>query len=559
MTTTKFPCVPSARKRAARCIWIANFAAMWLAVHGVCPAGQGGCPAGQEAFLAGTGTGAEAGAEAGAEQAGEKQPAVSRLWGKQGELWSPQSRLPDFSFAGYRWGQEKYRIPRESISVKDFGAAGDGKTDDTAAFQRAIAAGRGKLILIPAGRYILNGLLKIDSSNTVLRGDGSSRTTLVFQTPGDKLDPRPAKTDGNQPTTNWSWAGGLISIGGPAPRSQAAAKVRAPASRGATELVLESAPFQPGEEVLLVLSDDESKSLLEYLYRGQTGDISGLNRWRVMQVFRITQVKGNTIFLNRPLRFDVRPQWRPTLERFRPAVTDAGIEGICFDFPVMRYEGHFREVGYNPVEITRWAAHCWLRDLLIRNADSGPYVSGFFCTVEDIRLEADPQRLSPQGYSGHHGISLYGNDCLCQDFSIQTRFIHDLTVQSAIGCVFSRGKAIDLNMDHHRWAPYENLFTDIDAGKGTRLFASSGGGMRGNHSAAGATFWNIRAQRAAAWPKWGVDAINIVAVPIIAADKPAGPLPEPTASQGRWLEPIEPGKIEPANLYEAMKARRSRR
>ena len=559
MTTTKFPCVPSARRRAARCMWIANFAAMWLAVHGVCLAGQGGCPAGQEAFLAGTGTGAEAGAEAGAEQAGEKQPAVSRLWGKQGELWSPQSRLPDFSFAGYRWGQEKYRIPRESISVKDFGAAGDGKTDDTAAFQRAIAAGRGKLILIPAGRYILNGLLKIDSSNTVLRGDGSSRTTLVFQTPGDKLDPRPAKTDGNQPTTNWSWAGGLISIGGPAPRSQAAAKVRAPASRGATELVLESAPFQPGEEVLLVLSDDESKSLLEYLYRGQTGDISGLNRWRVMQVFRITQVKGNTIFLNRPLRFDVRPQWRPTLERFRPAVTDAGIEGICFDFPVMRYEGHFREVGYNPVEITRWAAHCWLRDLLIRNADSGPYVSGFFCTVEDIRLEADPQRLSPQGYSGHHGISLYGNDCLCQDFSIQTRFIHDLTVQSAIGCVFSRGKAIDLNMDHHRWAPYENLFTDIDAGKGTRLFASSGGGMRGNHSAAGATFWNIRAQRAAAWPKWGVDAINIVAVPIIAADKPAGPLPEPTASQGRWLEPIEPGKIEPANLYEAMKARRSRR
>ncbi len=492
----------------------------------------------------------------GAEDASDSRPRVSRLWGKQGELWSPESRLPDFSFAGYRWGQEDYRIPRESISVKDFGAKGDGKTDDTGAFRRAIDAGKGKLILIPEGRYILNGLLKIDASGTVLRGAGSSRSVLVFQTPGDKLDPRPAKTDGNQPTTNWSWAGGLISIGGPAPRSQDLVKVVAPAHRGGTELLLQTVPYRPGDEVLLVLNDDQSKSLLEYLYRGQTGDISGLNRWRVMQVFRITKIKGNTIALNRPLRFDVRPQWRPTVERFRPAVTDVGIEALCFDFPVTRYEGHFREVGYNPVEVTRWAAHCWLRDLVVRNADSGPYVSGFFCTVENIRLEADPQRLSTQGYSGHHGISLYGNDCLCQDFSLHTRFIHDLTVQSAVGCVFSRGRAVDLNMDHHRWAPYENLFTDIDAGKGTRLFASSGGGMRGNHSAAGTTFWNIRAQRSVPWPKGFVDAINIVAVPIADAEKIADRLPEPTAFQGRWLEPIAPGKIEPANLYEAMKARR---
>lgn len=55
----------------------------------------------------------------------------SRLWGKAGEAWTPQSRLPDFSFAGYRRGEKQ--IPRRAVdvSVKDFGAKGDGQTDDT--------------------------------------------------------------------------------------------------------------------------------------------------------------------------------------------------------------------------------------------------------------------------------------------------------------------------------------------------------------------------------------------------------------------------------------------
>ena len=104
-------------------------------------------------------------------------------------------------------------------------------------------------------------------------------------------------------------------------------------------------------------------------------------------------------------------------------------------------------------------------------------------------------------------------------------------------------------MDHHRWAPYENLYTDIDAGLGRRLFASSGGLNRGNHTAAGATFWNIRAKRPTGWPNsLGNDAINVIAIPtngtsILEAD-------------GRWFETIPPGQVQPANLYRAMLERR---
>jgi polygalacturonase len=80
---------------------------------------------------------------------------VSSLWGRTGEKWTPQSRLPDFSFAGYRRGEEPFRIPAQSISVASFGAKGDGRTDDTKAFQQAIADGSGKVVLIPPGRFVL--------------------------------------------------------------------------------------------------------------------------------------------------------------------------------------------------------------------------------------------------------------------------------------------------------------------------------------------------------------------------------------------------------------------
>ena len=485
-------------------------------------------------------------------------PRTSKLWGRQGELWSPESRLPDFSLAGYRRGEEPYRVPKESISVKDFGAVGDGRTDDTAAFRRAFEAGGGKRIVVPPGRYVLTDILRMRASNTVLRGAGPGRTVLIFSKPGIEIEPRISKTDGGQPTSNWSWAGGMIVVGGPMPRSEGEVKVVGAAKRGQMQLALEANSFRPGEEVMLALHDDDEKSLVKYLYCDQTGDISGLNRWRVVQVFRVTGIKGNAISLDRPLRFDVRAAWKPTVERFRPSVTDVGIESLSFEFPLRPYEGHFKEVGFNPVEIARGAAHCWLREIVVRNADSGPYVFGSFCTVENIRLQADEARLSKHGHAGHHGISLQGNDLLCRDFTIETRFIHDLTVQSSIGCVFARGKAVDLCMDHHRWASYENLFTDIDAGKGTRLFASSGGGNRGNHSGAGATFWNIRAEKPSRFPNWGIDAITIVALPITGGDSIAAALPSPTSQKGRWLELIPPGEVEPRNLYDAMKARRAK-
>jgi len=55
----------------------------------------------------------------------------SKLWGRNGELWSPTSRLPDRSYAGYSRGEHALRALKADVSVKQFGAIGDGEADDT--------------------------------------------------------------------------------------------------------------------------------------------------------------------------------------------------------------------------------------------------------------------------------------------------------------------------------------------------------------------------------------------------------------------------------------------
>ncbi len=59
---------------------------------------------------------------------------------------------------------------QESVSVKDFGAVGDGVTDDTAAIQAAITAANA--VYFPAGTYLTN-VVTLDA-NTMLHGDGAS-------------------------------------------------------------------------------------------------------------------------------------------------------------------------------------------------------------------------------------------------------------------------------------------------------------------------------------------------------------------------------------------------
>lgn len=66
---------------------------------------------------------------------------------------------------------------QDVVSVKDFGAVGDGVTNDTTAIQAAINAAAGRAIYFPSGIYLINAALTV-AVPCVLFGDGPAKTVV---------------------------------------------------------------------------------------------------------------------------------------------------------------------------------------------------------------------------------------------------------------------------------------------------------------------------------------------------------------------------------------------
>ena len=105
--------------------------------------------------------------------------------------WTPglpdgQGRyLPDFSYAGYKNGEQELPTAPGGplLSVLAYGADPTARKDSTAAIQAAIdAAGAagGGVVLLPAGRYLCDGVLTVDRSGVVVRGAGPEETLVYF-------------------------------------------------------------------------------------------------------------------------------------------------------------------------------------------------------------------------------------------------------------------------------------------------------------------------------------------------------------------------------------------
>ena len=94
--------------------------------------------------------------------------------------------LHDFSYAGYRNGEAPLPdvLPGPVIDVvAELGADSRGRADATAAIQAAVdrvCELKGGTVLLPAGLYRCDGVIRAGASGVVIRGEGPERTRVFF-------------------------------------------------------------------------------------------------------------------------------------------------------------------------------------------------------------------------------------------------------------------------------------------------------------------------------------------------------------------------------------------
>lgn len=369
--------------------------------------------------------------------------ARSLLWGKSGESWKENQPLRGFSHAGYRGSDVPIPAFTNVVNVRDYGAQGDGKADDSAALEKAIAAcPRNAKVLLPAGDYLITRRVVITNSNLVIAGAGKDRTRLVLPGSLVELYPRPSKTTSNRPTSEWSWSGGFIE-------------------------------FNRGQEV--------------------------------------------------------------------------GIEDLTFSFPEMPYVGHFQERGANGVDFQQ-CENAWARRLSFINADSGIFVSDSrHVTVRRIEFSAYPGRVTKgsQGMAGHHALDfrLGSSLCLADKIKFKVQFYHELGIEhGAHANVYSECVGPDVALDHHQTNVFGNLWTEINVGKGDRIWQNNSHG-----STMDEVYWNIRAAKPVRYPEAKLKNI-VVGV--------SGTEAEVHNTNAPWVEVIRPEDITPANIFKAQLEKR---
>jgi len=118
----------------------------------------------------------------------QSPPAQTTRWMPK-ILSDSDTYLPDFSYAGYQWGERALPDYPATISVSDFGAFPNDGKDDSDAILKAVAAANQQtgiaVVRFPPGKFILKKFLFIDRGNFVLQGAGSGvdGTTLYLPLP----------------------------------------------------------------------------------------------------------------------------------------------------------------------------------------------------------------------------------------------------------------------------------------------------------------------------------------------------------------------------------------
>jgi len=389
------------------------------------------------------------------------------LWAEFVKAPYTHPNLPNVSFAGYRFSERPLPEPKVVANVREHGARGDGQADDSPAFKAAVekaASAGGGAILVPAGEYMLSQVVWLGKPGLALRGEGIDKTILAFTRPVSQA----------VKGVRGAWFGGMVWIDAQEPAPEIMPRLAAdvvevirPAAMGdfAVEVSAEGARKLAGcvgkmvqvtwvGDASLCLHIAGHDSMKSYNWNSWRAFAGGKLTWHWAN--QIESVGGSTVTLKKPLRLAIQPGWTVTLGAASPYITDTGVEHLCIRFPKTAKAAHLKEPGYNGL-LFRHAAHCWVRDVSIENADVGINFSDetVNCTATDWRLVGRPNP---------HATALrnLSHDNLIQNFTIDSQPHHGLNTEGASsGNVWRNGTMAHGTFDSHCMMSFDSVRTDI--------------------------------------------------------------------------------------------------
>lgn len=432
---------------------------------------------------------------------------TSALWGENGELLdlnSPNNWLSDFSYAGYHAGE----IPIPNIPVvtnvkADYGAKGDGITDDTLAFKTALASMPEGALLIPKGKYIINEPLTLTRSGIVLRGEGrgESDTVLYFPIGLQEYSKLPFGSGWEDGKGGMIWVGHSNFTEPSDPgnvKSYLLATVISEAERGDKIIKVDDiSQISAGQYVVIHVKDNSVTRTFATYLNNNYQNAASLNEsapsvarylyWPV-KVASVDSV-NEEITLQQPLNFRLSLEWNPKIWFYTPAAEEIGIENLRIDFPDLPKVDYESHVNYNGIAF-RNVLNSWARNVTIKNYDEGiDIMASKHCTFKDVNLlTRSDVNLYPVPSKGnnlitaHHGFTFnwQAADNLLSDFFVEGIAAHEVTLVSlANGNVIRKGTGKDMSLDGHRAVPFSNLFTANNLGFGNYPYTSSGGPTAG--------------------------------------------------------------------------------
>ncbi len=309
--------------------------------------------------------------------------------------------------------------PMQTVSVRDYGAVGDGQHDDSAAFESAVAAvAKPGVVAIPAGTYRLTRTLT-PASGVVLRGAGAKASFLVFNM-GGSADPLIDFTTYN--SRSWS-------------------SLTQDAPLGATSMTLASASGIAVGDVMEIEQQNDPAKMYTDPEWNQDWAQSVVGQFAV-----VTAVSGKAVSLDRPLRADYVTSLSAQARVYRMG-KNVGIE----DLAIRREDP---SSGGGDTIHFKYAFNCW-----VRRVESLDTVSAHVYAESSAAIEVRDstfKRSHDYGDGGRgYGVSLgrHVSDCLVENNVFNTLRHAMVVSQGANGNVFGYNASSVRRCESDAWTP----------------------------------------------------------------------------------------------------------